>query len=605
MGRKANRLIKEKSPYLLQHAYNPVDWYPWGKEAFEKAKAENKPIFLSIGYSTCHWCHVMERESFNDDEVALLLNDACVCIKVDREERPDIDYACMAVSLIMNGSGGWPLNLFLTPEGKPFFATSYVPKRTIKNIPGLVEMVPRVKWLWLMKQQEVLRSADSIIEALEKSHVESRGACPGQKTVMEAYKELRQRFDPLGGGFFDAPKFPTPHIILFLLEYSKIFGEKEVFEMVQKTLDRMAMGGIHDHIGGGFSRYATDREWRVPHFEKMLYDQALLMVAYTSAWELMGQDSYTKVVQDIATYVLRDMRDSGGAFYTGEDADSEGLEGRFYLWTEDEIRQVMPASEANLFIRAYGIQRKGNIYQQMTGSRLGQNVLYMPLSFPELAEDVDMDLEEIEKQLAIARAKLFDMRNERVRPHRDEKILTDWNGLMIAALAYAGRVFEEPRYVEEAKRAADFLLAKAVSSDGCVVHRIVQGEGGVEGFLSDYSFLIWGLLELEEATGNTTYGKKARWLLDETNRRFFDEEHGGYFMSQRKESLLFFNPKDIEDGATISGNSVAVMNLLRFHRREGNKDFLKRARRTGDFCGSQIEQNPAMFTHFLTAAMFL
>ncbi|WMI71768.1 thioredoxin domain-containing protein [Aminobacterium sp. MB27-C1] len=603
MKNKSNRLINEKSPYLLQHAHNPVDWYSWGAEAFEKARTEDKPIFLSIGYSSCHWCHVMEKESFSDDEVANLLNDACISIKVDREERPDIDHACMAVSLIMNGSGGWPLNLFLTPDGKPFFAISYVPKRTSGQIPGLVDIVPRVKWLWLMQKQNVIQSADSILEALKKGISNQKGSCPGRSVAKEAFKGLCESFDPLWGGFADSPKFAMPHSLLFLLEYGKMFKEDKAFEMVERTLETMAMGGIRDHLGGGFARYSIDREWKVPHFEKMLYDQALLLLAYASAWEVTGREMYKNVAFDIASYVLRDLRSPQGAFYAAEDADSEGVEGRFYVWSEKEIREILPPESLPLFLNAYGIQKSGNYNHPVTGRRMGDNILALSAPIPQLAEKYEIDLQTLEKQLAASRHLLLDARNKRSRPHCDKKILTDWNGLMIAALAFAGRIFKEQRFIDGAQKATEYILSKAVHVEKGIYHSVVDGKGSVSGFLDDYAFLIWGLLELEEATGKPVYGERAVKLSERMDSLFYDENSGGYFMTSEKDELLFFRPLEAEDGAVVSGNSVAMMNLLRMHQRTGKKEHLQKARSIGAAFAQNVQQNPVLYTHFLTAVL--
>ncbi|MDD2379475.1 MULTISPECIES: thioredoxin domain-containing protein [Aminobacterium] len=592
MKNKENRLITEKSPYLLQHAHNPVDWHPWGKEAFAKALEENKPIFLSIGYSTCHWCHVMEKECFSDEEVAQLLNDACVSIKVDREERPDIDHVCMAVSLIMNGSGGWPLNLFLTPNGKPFFAASYIPKETSGRIPGLMDMVPRVKWLWLMQKEDVLTSAESIMNALEKGMANQKGTCPDRNSAKKAFQELSRNFDPLWGGFSKAPKFPMPPVLLFLLEYGKIFKEEKAIKMVEKTLDCMAVGGIRDHVGGGFARYSTDREWKIPHFEKMLYDQALLLKAYTAAWEMTGRDIYKKIAFEIAAYVLRDLRSPEGVFFAAEDADSEGVEGRFYVWTEEEIRRLVPSEDRQLFLQAYDIHGEGN-------------VLALSASLEELAATYNIELQKLDQSLQKSRALLFEARNRRVRPHCDRKILTDWNALMIEALAFAGRIFEERQFIEAARIAVDFLLEKAVYQEKEVYHSVAGGKGHIPGLLNDYAFFIRALLELEEATGEEGYGEKGMRLLRSMNDIFYDPKRGGYFMNSGLDELLFFRPWSGEDGVMVSGNSVAMMNLLRFNKRTGNKEYYEMARGIGEAFAQSVQQVPAMYTHLLVATLAL
>ena len=442
--KRYNGLINEKSPYLLQHATNPVDWHPWGDEAFEKARKEDKPIFLSIGYSTCHWCHVMERESFEDEEAAALLNDAFVSIKVDREERPDIDGIYMAVCQMLSGRGGWPLTILMTPDRKPFFAATYIPKTGRFGRPGLMELIPQVKILWETKKAEIVGSADQIVARLmEVSSVES-GEALGEQVLRSGYENLAQQFDGRHGGFGSAPKFPTPHNFLFLLRYARRTGGGHALEMVEKTLQAMRLGGIYDHVGFGFHRYSTDPMWLVPHFEKMLYDQAMLAMAYTEAYQLTHNEEYARTAQEIFTYVLRDMTSEQGGFFSAEDADSEGEEGKFYLWSESEMEQLLGKEDARLMATIFNTQPAGNFVDEASGHRGGGNILHLTQPLGELAPTLGLTPDELAARAEAARKTLFKAREARVHPSKDDKVLTDWNGLMIAAMARGAQVFEEP-----------------------------------------------------------------------------------------------------------------------------------------------------------------
>ncbi|TKJ45155.1 thioredoxin domain-containing protein, partial [Candidatus Aerophobetes bacterium Ae_b3b] len=500
-----NRLIFEKSPYLLQHADNPVDWYPWGPEAFEKARKENKPVFLSIGYSTCHWCHVMARESFEDSEVARLMNEVFVSIKVDREERPDIDNVYMMVCQMITGSGGWPLTIIMTPDQKPFFAATYIPKERRFGRMGMLELIPRIKELWTTRRDEVLSSANEITAALQQVSQDAPGEELDETTLDLAYEQLAKRFDEQHGGFGGAPKFPTPHNFLFLLRYWKRTNTERALQMVEKTLQAMRRGGIYDHIGFGFHRYSTDSHWFVPHFEKMLYDQATLAIVYTEAYQATGKEEYAQTAREIFTYVLRDMTAPEGGFYAAEDAESEGEEGKFYLWTEEEIRQVLGSEEAALIVKIFNIEEGGNFIEQVTGRRTARNVLHLTKSVKELASELKMSDYDLQKRLQAMRQKLFTYREKRIHPHRDDKILTDWNGLMIAAFAKGARVFDEPRYAEAARGAVDFILKNMCTSDGELLHRYRDEQAALPAQVDDYAFLIWGMLELYETIFEVRY----------------------------------------------------------------------------------------------------
>lgn len=599
-----NRLINEKSPYLLQHADNPVDWYPWGEEAFEKAKKEDKPIFLSIGYSTCHWCHVMEHESFEDEQVAKLLNETFVCIKVDREERPDVDDVYMTVCQMVTGSGGWPLTIFMTPDKIPFFAGTYIPKESRFGRPGLMQIIPNVKEVWTHQRDKILASANKVEEALSLSSDIASGMDLRKEVLDEAYGLFRNSFDARHGGFGRAPKFPTAHNLMFLLRYWKRTGEKQALQIVEATLQRMRQGGIFDQVGYGFHRYSTDQEWLVPHFEKMLYDQAILAMAYTEAFQATGNEFYKTTAEEIFTYVLRDMTDEKGGFYSAEDADSEGEEGKFYIWTENEIREILDKDEADLFIKVYNVEAEGNFREEATQRKTGANILHLTKPLSEIADELGVKLSELERRLETSRQKLFEVREKRVHPLKDDKILTDWNGLMIAALAKAGRAFDELRYTEAAQNAAQFILEKMRNDQGELFHRYRNGEVGIQGYLDDYAFLIWGLLELYETTFELSYLQTALELNEIALDQFWDgKNHGFYFTAEDAEKLLV-RKKEIYDGAIPSGNSVMMYNLIRLARMTGNTEFENEANLITRAFSSHITRSPNAYTMLLSAFDF-
>jgi len=602
--KRANRLIHEKSPYLLQHAYNPVDWYPWGEEAFEKARREDKPIFLSIGYSTCHWCHVMEHESFEDPEVAQLMNETFVSIKVDREERPDIDNIYMTVCQMLTGSGGWPLTILMTPDKKPFFAGTYFPKESRFGRIGMLDLAPRIQEIWTTRRDEVLNSANQIISALQQTAESTQGEELGLPILKAAYEQIARRFDRSYGGFGNAPKFPTPHNFLFLLRYWKRTGDGAALEMVEKTLQAMRRGGIYDHVGFGFHRYSTDREWLLPHFEKMLYDQAMLAMAYTEAYQATGKEDYAQTAREIFTYVLRDMAAPTGGFYSAEDADSEGVEGKFYVWTLDEIRQVLDKEEADLVIRVFHIQRGGNFTEEATGRSTGANILHLKTPLSEVASDLKMAREDLQRRLEGARQKLFAVRERRVHPGKDDKILTDWNGLMIAALAKGAQALDEPEYAEAARRAADFILKTMRTPDGRLLHRYREGQAALSAHVDDYAFLIWGLLELYEATFEVRDLQMALNLNEDLLKHFWDERGGGFYFTADDSEELLVRPKESYDGAVPSGNSVAMLNLLRLGRITARPELEEKAARIGRAFSAGIQQAPVAHTLLLMAVDF-
>ncbi len=599
---KSNRLIQEKSPYLLQHAHNPVEWFPWREQAFEKARQENKPIFLSIGYSTCHWCHVMEKESFEDAEVAALMNDVFVAVKVDREERPDLDHIYMAVCQMMTGSGGWPLTIIMTPEKQPFFAATYIPKGSRFGRSGMMDLIPRIDEVWKTRHGDVLESAAKMTEALQRTEKEDHGERLNRNVLDGAFQELAKRFDRTYGGFSGAPKFPTPHNLSFLLRYWKRSGNEEALHMVKKTLLEMRWGGIFDQVGFGFHRYSTDREWLVPHFEKMLYDQAMLALAYLETHQATGEELYANTAREIFAYVLRDMRSSEGAFYSAEDADSEGVEGKFYLWTEEEIRRTLSEEDADLVIRAFHVKKNGNFREEGTGKTAGANILYSEKSFLEIASE--LGIREIENRLDRARQNLFEVRKKRIHPHKDDKILTDWNGLMIAALAKGAQVLEEEHYARAAADAACVILSKMRNAEGRLLHRYREGDADITASVDDYAFFIWGLTELYAAAFDAENLKTAMDLSDDMIEHYWDHDRGGFYFTPNDGEKLIVRNKEVYDGAIPSGNAVAMANFLRLARLSGRADYEEIAERIAKAFSGQVKGFPSGYTQFLCSFDF-
>ena len=593
-----NRLTHELSPYLLQHASNPVDWHAWGNEAFDKARREDKPIFLSIGYSTCHWCHVMAHESFEDEDVASLLNKWFVSIKVDREERPDIDNIYMTVCQAMIGQGGWPLTIIMTPDRKPFFAATYIPKFGRYGRPGLMELLPRIAEIWRDRRSEVLDSAEAVTQAISNSMARPQvETALSFDVIQKAFDQLAASFDRRNGGFGGAPKFPSPHNLVFLLRYAYRTKNRAAVEMVRNTLVQMRAGGIYDHLGFGFHRYSTDAEWKVPHFEKMLYDQALLLMAYTEAWQVTGQDVFRRTVSEIIEYLSRDLRSPEGGFYSAEDADSEGEEGKFYLWTRDEIIQILGEEQGSQVAEYFQVRPGGNFDDEATRQHSGRNILYTKPGIDASPDAYDPKLDE-------ARVKLLEARKRRIRPSLDDKILTDWNGLTIAALAIASRVFQVSAYYDAADSAASFLLSRLADVNGRLLHRYRNGQAGIQASLDDYSFLVWGCLELYETRYQSSWLETARNLTLEQIERFWDEKDGGFFFTPSDGEQLIVKQKELYDGAVPSGNSVAYFNLLRLGRLTGDPEFEARAARLAAYASSQVSLAPLAYTAFLTALDF-
>ena len=603
-GPEFNRLIFEASPYLLQHARNPVDWYPWGEDAFEKAKREDKPVFLSVGYSTCHWCHVMEHESFEDEEVAALMNQHFVSVKVDREERPDIDNVYMTVTQALTGSGGWPMTVVMTPDKRPFFAGTYFPKGGRYGRPGMMQLVPALGKAWKEERQEALESAAHITDALGRYTGGSPGEGLGAEVLHQAFALMRQRYDSSHGGFAQKPKFPTPHNLSFLLRFWKRTGKKEALAMVEKTLTAMRLGGVYDQIGFGTHRYSTDREWLLPHFEKMLYDQAMVAIANIEAFQATGRETFAGTAREIFSYVLRDMTSDEGGFFSAEDADSEGVEGKFYLWEAKQIIELLGREEGELFNKVFSIVVDGNFTEESTGHKTGDNIPHLEKHLSEIADDLGLEERKLRSRLEVSRKKLFNEREKRVHPFKDDKILTDWNGLMIAALSKGGRALNRPDYTAAASRAADFVLEKLTSDNGRLLKRYRRGQAGLPAHLEDYAFLVWGLIDLYEASFETKYLEEAIRLTDLMLEHFWDEKEGGLFLTADDSEELLVRSKDIYDGAIPSGNSVAALNLLRLGRITAKTEYEEKAEGIFKAFSGSIAKSPAGNSQLLIAVDF-
>jgi uncharacterized protein YyaL (SSP411 family) len=591
-----NKLINEKSPYLLQHAHNPVDWYPWGEEAFKRAKKQDKPIFLSIGYSTCHWCHVMEHESFSDERIAQIMNEHFVSIKVDREHRPDVDEIYMNAVQMMTGSGGWPLSVFLTPDAKPFYGGTYFPPKDSYGRPSFERVLLAIADAWEKKRDDLVNSAGRISDFLAKPAVPVEKGRLSPKMLKTAFAHFQRSFDAAHGGFGRAPKFPQATNLSLLLCYWQRTADEQALQMVEKTLDAMANGGIYDHIGGGFHRYSTDARWLVPHFEKMLYDQALLSRAYLQAYQITKKEKYATIAREIFDYVLRDMTDAKGAFYSAEDADSEGKEGTFYIWSPKQIAAVLDKDESPIFNAYYGVTEKGNFEE-------GKSILNIASSIEQLGKGSKKDRSSLMDILTTARAKIFKAREKRIRPHRDDKIITAWNGLMISSLAYGAAVLQEEEYAKAAERAAKFIL-KVLHKDGRLMRYYREGHVVEAAFLDDYAFLTAGLLDLYEATFDAKWLVDAKKLSEEMVELFGDNEHGGFFLTGKDSEKLIARTKPSTDGAVPSGNSVAALALLKLGRIAMEQHMSEQGDKVLQAFSGQLEQGPGYSSVMLTALNF-
>jgi len=556
----SNRLATEKSPYLLQHKDNPVDWWPWGDEAFAAAREMDRPVFLSIGYATCHWCHVMERESFEDIKVARLLNETFINIKVDREERPDIDAIYMNACQVATGRGGWPLSIMMTPDMHPFFAATYLPKTARYGQEGMLQLIPKIMQAWKNERSLFNTTADSFMRALETSEsLDLSGESLSEEAFHRAFSRFEQQYDSVDGGFGGAPKFPSPERLRFLLRYWYRTEHPRALQMVEHTLQKMRRGGIYDQLGGGFHRYSTDTNWRVPHFEKMLYDQALLILVYLEAFQVTGKSEYRQTVRSTLEYVHRELKNSEGAYCTGEDADSEGIEGKYYVWDLEEIRNLLSPDLFNLAQTTFNLEGWGNYLDEATRRRTGNNILYRSVG-DSLTDNEDFT--EISSQL-------LEHRSQRIRPLLDDKVLTDWNGLMITALSRCGMVLGDSELIHRAEKCMQFIREFMMPESGRLLHRWRAGEAGISGFLDDYAYMIMGLLALYEATDKEEYCTLAltftRTVLDN-----FRSEKGDFFMVAQDGEPLILRPKQSFDSAIPSGNSVMMMNLLRLARIRGD-----------------------------------
>ncbi|CAM3251465.1 thioredoxin domain-containing protein [Filibacter tadaridae] len=594
MDRQPNRLRMEKSPYLLQHAYNPVDWYPWGPEAFDKAKRENKPVFVSIGYSTCHWCHVMEEESFEDDEVAALLNEHFVSIKVDREERPDIDAIYMEVCIQQTGQGGWPLNAFLTYDQKPFYVGTYFPKESKYGRPGMMDVLHQLAETYQSEPEHIQQISEGVANTL-KPRARTAGDEVPSDAMHAAFQQLSQQFDTKYGGFGGAPKFPSPSQLLFLLRYAKWTGEDKALLMVEKTLHSIANGGIMDHIGGGFARYSTDEMWLVPHFEKMLHDQALLLSAFTEAYQMTRNPRYKEIVYSTVAFLKREMTHPDGGFYSAIDADSEGEEGTYYIWSENEVLALLGETKGNLFCDAYDISEEGNFE--------GKNIPHLiGTDMKKLAEEHEMSEVTAWQTLEECRKQLLKEREKRVYPHLDDKILTAWNGLTIAALAKAGATFKEPAFIDMAEKATSFI-EKHLSEDDFLHARFRDGEAKFLGYVDDYAFLLWGYIDLHQATGSDEHLKRAITLSVSLFKRFGSEEHGGFYFTDQDAEKLLVRDMTIMEGAMPSGNGVAALQLWRLAKLTGNHKLLQKVEQLMSAFTDEVINYPTGVLTLLTARM--
>jgi uncharacterized protein YyaL (SSP411 family) len=594
-GPEFNRLVFESSPYLLQHARNPVDWYPWGDAAFARARAENKPLLLSVGYSTCHWCHVMEVECFEQQDVADILNEHYVCIKVDREERPDIDSIYVTAAQVLNGHAGWPNNVWLLPDGRPFFATTYVPKEDSNETgPGFKTLALQIARLYGGKREQIEADANEVAEAL-KAHSAGQAtaekALPARTVVDNTLKRFAAQFDGSYGGFGIAPKFP-PHSQLALISYElRRKPDEELAKMLRLSLNAMANGGLRDQLGGGFHRYSTDAQWQLPHFEKMLYDNAQLVRSYTDGWLLLGDDYYAEVARVTCDWLLSEMQGPEGGFYSAWDADSEGVEGKYYVWTMAEVKQALGAEDAALYAQVYHLQERGNFREEATGEYNGANVLLLGGGWDKAAVATKLDEPVLRKRIGASNAKLLELRKKRVLPHLDDKVLTDWNGLTISGLAYAGRHLREPRYVEAAGKTAEFLLTEMRDSDGRLLHSYRAGKASVPAFLEDYANLCDGLLELYQSTAETRWLEEAEKIAAELEKHFRDEGSGAYFSAPNDGETLLLREKPYLDQVVPPGNAVAARTLARLRALTGEAKYRENAEAVlGAFAG-QIAQS--------------
>ncbi len=594
--RHENRLIHETSPYLRQHAHNPVDWYSWGPEALERAKKEDKPILLSIGYSACHWCHVMEHESFENEEIARIMNQHFVNIKVDREERPDLDTIYMNYVQMTTGSGGWPMTVFLTPEQVPFFGGTYFPPDDRFGRPGFPKLCLAVAEAYKTKKKEIAEHGPEVLKSLrEINQLSASGEKLTLSSLDSGFKNLAQRFDMVHGGFAGAPKFPGSMALSFCLRYFRRTGEQKALDFVELSLEKMAYGGMYDQLGGGFHRYSVDDHWLVPHFEKMLYDNALLSRVYLEAYQLTGKALYRRITEEILDYVKREMTNPEGGFYSTQDADSEGEEGKFFVWTPDEVKRILGEKEGSLFCLYYDVTPRGNFE--------GKNILNVPRSLQDVAQAMKMHPDELQAALASSPQRLFEEREKRIKPHRDEKILTSWNGLMLGSFVRAGCVLDRQDYLDVAVKNARFLL-KNLTSGGKLLRTHKDGKSKLNGYLEDYSNFVEGLVALYESTGQKSWLDQALLFNDVLLEQFWDEAGKSFFLTGKDHEELIARVKDFYDNAMPAGSSVAVFNLLRLAILSGNETYRAKAQANLELMSSALSRYPSGFGYLLEAADF-
>ena len=602
-GKMWNRLVFEKSPYLLQHAANPVDWFPWSEEVFKIAKELDKPVFLSIGYITCHWCHVMEHESFEDSLVASLMNDAFVNIKVDREERPDIDNIYMEVTQMVTGRGGWPMTVIMTPDKKPFFAGTYFPKSSRGGRAGMIDLIPQINKLWMEKQDSLLTSADKITNSLHERNQYGLNTIDLSylKIMDAAFNSFKNNFDDRYGGFKNSRnKFPKPHDYSFLMRYYNRTNNEKSLKIVEKSLYAMKKGGIYDQIGFGFHRYSTDTKWLVPHFEKMLYDQALLIHAYLDAYLLTNDIYYSRTVDEVSEYIIRDMYDRQGGFYSAEDADSKGEEGTFYIWNVLELKKILTNEEFKYIYDILNFNDKGNC--RVEGHYT--NIPHFSMSWNEIGEKYNITSEEAYDNFNNIRIKIFNYRENRIHPQKDDKILTDWNGLMISALSRAGSILDNHRYIDYAKKGADFILDNLMEEDGKLKKSYRNGPANIDGMIEDYAFFIWGLIELYQSTFEEKYIDAALLLSNYQINHFWDNDKGGFFFISDESDDLLIRKKEIYDGAIPSGNSVSAYNFIKLSRILSKPEFEEITFKIIDTFSNNLNRYSSGYTMLLHALDF-
>ncbi len=612
--KKSNRLVEEKSPYLLQHAFNPVDWYPWGEEAFEKACKEDKPIFLSIGYSTCYWCHVMEREVFENKLIADMMNRMVVSIKVDREERPDIDQIYMTALQAMTGNGGWPMSIFMAPDRKPFFAATYIPPETGHGRRGFRDILSSLNRMWNNERSDILKTSEYVYRFLVESSIPTvSDKLVTEQALTKCFNQFEYSFDNIYGGFSNAPKFPRHSIFNFLFRYYHRTGNCTARDMALTTLQIMAEGGMYDQLCGGFHRYSTDERWHVPHFEKMLYDQAQLAISYLEAFQISQDPFFAGIAREVLKYVEGSLLSPEGGFYSAEDAESalsdlypnEKREGAFYVWKKSDIDALLNEKEAKIIESIYGIKEQGNVLSDPTSEFAGENVLHIISSLGETAYALYEDIEEVQVHFNLAKLKLLEKRNQRPKPQVDDKILLSWNGLMISAFARASQVLHDKSYLDKASKAASFLLTALMDpKTGKLLRRYRDGEAKVEAHLADYAFFIQGLIDLYEASFDIKWLQKAINLTEIQNGLFYDNDKGGFFDISGNDPTILMKTKDVYDNAEPSGNAIAILNLLRLSQMLRNVNYHEMASKSIMCFAHAIDQTPQVLPQFLVAVDF-